>query len=70
MAQGWKLQINSTFPLEKCKQDLPVWHSGQANTQIEFQTFSLSFGKVSKFFSCPSVFLPVLERQTVYNFNP
>ncbi len=34
------------------------------------QNFSLSFGQVSKFFTCPPVFLPVPDRRTVCNFHP
>ena len=71
---GWKLQNKSAFPSEKCLRDLPVRHyflpvlDRQADSN--FQNFSLSFGKVSKIFTCPAQFLPVPDRRTVCNFHP
>ncbi len=42
---------------------------GHAGRQ-DFQNFSLSFGKVSKIFTCPALLLPVPDRRTVCNFHP
>ena len=71
--QGWKSQKNSAFPVE----NLPVNHYfclsptvTDRSTGENRQNFSLSFGKVPEIFTCPSLFLPVLDRQTVSNFHP
>ncbi len=39
-------------------------------TLNEFQNSSLFFGKLSKFFACPPLFLPVMDRWTVCYFLP
>ncbi len=72
--QGWKLQNNKAFPSEKCRKELHVralfMHVLDKYAESNFHNFSLSFGKVSKFFSCPASYLPVPDRRTVCNFHP
>ncbi len=75
--QGWKSRKDSAFPTEKYRINLPVYHyfclsptMPDIKTSENRQNFSLSFGKVPKIFTCPPLFLPILDRRTVSNSHP
>ncbi len=63
--------------MEKYRQNLPVHHYfclsitvPDITTSENRQNSSLSFGNVPNIFTCPPLFLPVLDMQTVSSFHP